>query len=320
MTSCCPNRNLRTVGSVQSSPPQCLSYVFHGFPTSGNQEQWEQEVQTLSSELEAEACRLSSLRRGAAGRLRAAVEKCLGQLAMATSRFDVRVCWEPESKPHSALHISEPRAAELGERRGSRYRVTSAGLDVVEFMLAAGPAEPLRPLSAVASGGESSRLMLALKTAPVELAIADQERLSHGDDREAQADAYGEGYLSIERDDGQETLLNLKGEGEGLFDSEDAVEDAKGSGAPVVILDELDSSVGGRLGASVGQLLQRLASPDASTAASQVICISHLPQVAAHANHHVRVRKTAGDDGRVVTCFDILNRPEDRASEVADML
>lgn len=54
-------------------------------------------------------------------------------------------------------------AFEVGERA---YRVRRDGLDAVEFLLAAGPAEPLRPLASVASGGERSRLMLALKAAP----------------------------------------------------------------------------------------------------------------------------------------------------------
>ena len=58
--------------------------------------------------------------------------------------------------------LAEP----LFEEGGRRYRANPDGLDRVEFLLAAGPAEPLRPLSAVASGGERSRIMLALKAAP----------------------------------------------------------------------------------------------------------------------------------------------------------
>jgi DNA repair ATPase RecN len=53
-----------------------------------------------------------------------------------------------------------------GEEPHRAYSITEGGLDRVEFLLAAGPAEPLRPLRAVASGGESSRIMLALKAAP----------------------------------------------------------------------------------------------------------------------------------------------------------
>jgi len=53
-----------------------------------------------------------------------------------------------------------------GEEGGKAYKATEAGLDRVEFLLAPGPAEPLQPLRSVASGGESSRVMLALKAAP----------------------------------------------------------------------------------------------------------------------------------------------------------
>ena len=52
------------------------------------------------------------------------------------------------------------------------YRITPSGLDAVDFLLAAGPAEPLRPLAAVASGGESARIMMALKAAPAAAAAS----------------------------------------------------------------------------------------------------------------------------------------------------
>lgn len=55
---------------------------------------------------------------------------------------------------------------DAGEEGGRLYKVGEAGLDRVEFLLAPGPAEPLQPLRSVASGGESSRVMLALKAAP----------------------------------------------------------------------------------------------------------------------------------------------------------
>lgn len=58
---------------------------------------------------------------------------------------------------------------ESGDRS---YRVRDSGLDACEFLLAAGPAEPLRPLAAVASGGESARIMMALKAAPAAAAAA----------------------------------------------------------------------------------------------------------------------------------------------------
>lgn len=70
------------------------------------------------------------------------------------------------------LHITPDLAEPLHEAGGRAYRVRDSGLDAVEFLLAAGPAEPLRPLAAVASGGESARIMMALKMAPAAAAAA----------------------------------------------------------------------------------------------------------------------------------------------------
>ncbi len=66
----------------------------------------------------------------------------------------------------AGLHMSEELSSPAGEKGGSSYNISAAGLDQVQFLLGAGPGEPLRPLSAVASGGESARIMLALKAAP----------------------------------------------------------------------------------------------------------------------------------------------------------
>lgn len=70
------------------------------------------------------------------------------------------------------LHITPDLAEPVHEAGGRAYRVRDSGLDCVEFLLAAGPAEPLRPLAAVASGGESARIMMALKMAPAAAAAA----------------------------------------------------------------------------------------------------------------------------------------------------
>lgn len=69
-----------------------------------------------------------------------------------------------------SLHVGEQEAQRCWEAGGRAYQLRLSGLDAVEFLFAAGPAEPLRPLSAVASGGESARIMLALKAAPALLA------------------------------------------------------------------------------------------------------------------------------------------------------
>ena len=68
--------------------------------------------------------------------------------------------------PSACAHVRMPPTLHAGEESWQAYSVGESGLDRVEFLLAAGPAEPLRPLRAVASGGESARIMLALKAAP----------------------------------------------------------------------------------------------------------------------------------------------------------
>ena len=70
------------------------------------------------------------------------------------------------------LLVDESTAAAVYERGNTAYRLAPHGLDAVDFLLAAGPAEPLRPLAAVASGGEAARIMLALKAAPAAAAAS----------------------------------------------------------------------------------------------------------------------------------------------------
>lgn len=82
-------------------------------------------------------------------------------------------------------------AGEVYEEGNQGYRVRRSGLDAVEFLLAAGPAEPLRPLGAVASGGESARVMFALKAAPA-LALA---AASGGDNQNTSEEGAASGAL-----------------------------------------------------------------------------------------------------------------------------
>jgi DNA repair protein RecN (Recombination protein N) len=127
------------------------------------------------------------------------------------------------------------------------------GGDYVEFRFAPNPGEPPRPMARIASGGEASRLSLALK---VVLATADE--------------------------------------------------------TPVLIFDEVDAGIGGRNAGALGERLRALA------AYHQVICVTHLPQVAAYANLHVHVGKRV-DEGRTFTDARVLDATE-RAEELAAML
>jgi len=127
------------------------------------------------------------------------------------------------------------------------------GHERVEFMVSSNPGEPLMPLAKVASGGELSRMMLALK------------RLAPEADR-----------------------------------------------VPTVIFDEVDAGIGGAAATAVGRKLQVV------SRTSQILCVTHLPQVAAFADHHHRVVKRELD-GRTLTAMEHLENDE-RTQEMARML
>ncbi|EIE25588.1 P-loop containing nucleoside triphosphate hydrolase protein [Coccomyxa subellipsoidea C-169] len=256
------------------------------FQMEGKREEIERTLRRMKQELAAEGTVLSKRRRAAAGQLRVAVESCLADLAMAGSRFDVRIGWEPYAK---GLHVPVELAGEVYEAGNQGYRVRRSGLDAVEFLLAAGPAEPLRPLGAVASGGESARVMFALKAAPAIAAASESDDSSPAQERGAGAGLQSEGDFGTD-------------------------------GASVMILDELDSGVGSRLGGPVGQMLRRMSDSSGTSAASQIICVSHLPQVAAQAEHHIVVRKAVDAEGRALTRFAVLTEEAERAEEVGAML
>lgn len=182
---------------------------------------------------------LSERRREAASSLAAEVERELRDLNMAGAKFEVASEW-----------VESSEGAAVGERR---IAFTRTGLDRVEFMVAPNPGEGLKSLVKVASGGETSRLMLALKSV---LAEADE--------------------------------------------------------TPTLIFDEIDQGIGGRVGAIVGGKLWNLAR------SHQVLCITHLPQLAAHGDRHYRVEKRV-EDGRTETDVRWM-RDEDKLSELALML
>ncbi|HEX2050007.1 MAG TPA: DNA repair protein RecN [Actinomycetota bacterium] len=173
------------------------------------------------------AARLSAARAAAAPRLAAAVEELLAELALAGARVDVGL---------------EPRALYEG------------GAETVELRVAANPGDAPLPLAKVASGGELSRIALALR------------------------------------------LLTTTGS------------------VCTMVFDEVDAGVGGRAAQTVGRLLSRLA----AGSGAQVVVVTHLPQVAAYADDHVRVVK-AGDGERVAARFERVEGAE-RVAELSRML
>jgi DNA repair protein RecN (Recombination protein N) len=209
------------------------------------------------AELEAEAERLLreigalgmvlSQRRGEAGEhLSSSIEAELTELSMDGARFGVDLAW---------------RDAEEGAYVDSRrVAFDRTGLDRVEFLVSPNVGEPLKPLVRVASGGETSRLMLALKTV---LAHADR--------------------------------------------------------TPTLIFDEIDAGIGGRVGAVVGQKLWGLTfSKGADACRHQVLCVTHLPQLAGYGDQHLHVQKGVLGD-RTVTEVQRLDDAE-RIRELAGML
>ena len=206
----------------------------------------EQRIRELSSQeatglqrLGDIGARLSQARREAGERLATAVEGELADLRMAGARFGVDFQWEDEAE-----------GAPVGERR---VAFGPTGLDRAEFLVAPNPGEGLKPLVKIASGGETSRLMLGLKGV---LARADR--------------------------------------------------------TPTLIFDEIDQGIGGRVGAVVGRKLWGLAHTH------QVLCVTHLPQLAAFGDQHFRVEKQV-KRGRTITMVGPMSEAE-RAEELASML
>ena len=148
--------------------------------------------------------------------------------------------------PNSSIEIKVGRCAGLEE-------TSETGLDRVAFGFCSNPGEQVYPLVEVASGGEVSRVFLAIKSI---LAAADR--------------------------------------------------------VPVLVFDEIDSNVGGRLGSVVGSKLGKLSENH------QLICVTHLPQIASFANHHIKIFKQA-QGGRTLIKAVLLEESE-RLEELAEMI
>lgn len=235
----------------------------------------EAEEETLLVTLGSRALELSKRRREAATGLARRVERELEDLQMEGARFGVMFehRLEPQGVPlpastsHLAFRASSSGIEPLdGLEEGEVPRVAfnGSGIDQVEFLVSPNLGEPLKPMVKIASGGETSRLMLALKTV---LSRADQ--------------------------------------------------------TPTLIFDEIDQGIGGRVGATVGEKLWGLAAgSDRGSLQHQVLCVTHLPQLAGFGDQHLRVEKRIeqGEDGeRTVTRVRSLTE-EGRVGELAQML
>jgi DNA repair protein RecN (Recombination protein N) len=188
------------------------------------------------------AAGLSERRRATAERLGALVSDALSELGFRGAAFDVAIGRTPAGPDEVAVEID-----------GDAVAFDASGVDQVVFRLAPNPGEPARSLARIASGGELSRVALAIKEV---LASADR--------------------------------------------------------TPTLVFDEIDTGIGGRSADPVGRSLWALARDH------QVLCVTHLPQIAAHADAHFQISKRERD-GRTVTEVRRLDR-EGRIVELAAML
>jgi DNA repair protein RecN (Recombination protein N) len=207
------------------------------------------ELEKAAADYETSARALSERRHEAARKLEKLVPAELAPIGMEKTRFEV----------HFRNRAGGDRTGSASARQGG-----SKGIDEIEFRISPNPGEEMRPLEAIASGGELSRLMLALKTVVGLARAADSARATR-------------------------------------------------RVAPTFIFDEVDAGIGGRVAESVGQRLKRLSRD------SQVLCVTHLAQIACFADHHFYVEKFERA-GRTFTAVKYLEDDKERARELARML
>ena len=191
-------------------------------------DQLKKEISSLKKDLIIEGNELTSLRKRLAGDLTDAIHNELKQLYMQKTVFEVKI------------------------NSGETF-ISKLGMDEIEFYLSTNPGEPLKPLSKIASGGELSRIMLALKS---------------------------------------------------IF--------SKHREITSIIFDEVDTGVSGRVAQAIAEKIHKVST------GSQVLCISHLPQVAAMADTHLFIEKET-QDGRTKTKVKDLDH-EGKIKEIGRMI
>ena len=256
---------------------QELETLHHG-------EEHAEELKTRETQLRKQVGRLagqlSEARQRAGRRLADAIEQEVGGLAVGHAQLlvDIRQIDSDDGVPvgtaesgpgtQPSLASTQPSLEREAASEGQSVRhlaFNGTGVDSVEFLLSLNPGEPPRPLARIASGGEASRLMLAIKTT---LSAADQ--------------------------------------------------------IPILVFDEVDAGIGGRVGNVLGEKLWSLSQ------GHQVLCVTHLPQVACYADRHIKVTKLASPaspapdapdapNDRTVTSVEVLDG-EARVTELSEML
>ncbi|WLR49728.1 DNA repair protein RecN [Bacillus tianshenii] len=198
------------------------------------------ELNSVAEDLLVEAKHLSKLRKEAAVQLTAMIHHELQELYMEKTTFSVE--FDRKEGDHENVEL-EGKPVQFGRK----------GIDQVDFYISTNPGEPLKPLSKVASGGELSRIMLALKS---------------------------------------------------IF--------SEHQGITSIIFDEVDTGVSGRVAQAIAEKIHRV------SIGSQVLCISHLPQVAAMADTHLYISKKMEAE-RTTTSVQELNE-EEKIREIGRMI
>ena len=207
---------------------------------SEKQEALQVEIDKAVQEAQHLCSSLSLKRQHVAKQLSKQIEKELRTLGMDKAEFQA-----------SVQHIADPRGP--FQIDGEHYGFRSHGMDDVEFLIAPNVGSEARPITKIASGGEISRIMLALKTVLVQV---------------------------------------------------DEI--------PTLLFDEIDSGIGGKVADVVGRKLKELSE------SAQVICITHLPQIARFADRHFRVDKdVVGEERTLITAKPLT--PEEQINEIARM-
>ncbi|WP_117169269.1 DNA repair protein RecN [Paraliobacillus sediminis] len=198
------------------------------------------EIEEIGQDALVEARHLHDLRSQAAKQLKLAIQQELQDLYLEKATFEVDIKTK-KTKPN------EP------ESKSIPVQLTPNGFDIIRFLISTNPGEPIKEMNKVASGGELSRIMLALKN---------------------------------------------------IF--------AKHQGATSVIFDEIDTGVSGRVAQAIAEKIHGIST------GSQVLCITHLPQVAAMADTHLLIEKNVSEQ-RTSTTVDELST-ESRVMEIGRMV
>jgi DNA repair protein RecN (Recombination protein N) len=206
-------------------------------------EEYQKEINKIRENAGSVAVKISQKRKELSKVIEKDVEKTLSYLGIIGGQFKVNITQSESEKDKNKFIIANRK----------NYLFNSSGFDEVEFFISTNSGQQPKPLSKVASGGEISRIMLALKTV-----LAQKDKL------------------------------------------------------PLLIFDEIDTGVSGRIAQKVGQAIKSLSSHH------QIIAITHLPQIAGLAEHHFSVEKNQ-INGKTISSIRKLNN-EERVTEIAKLL